>query len=113
MSVVGLLLRHWDAPVPLFAAAFGTPYCLIPGYLYARRHGAAWFGVVTAGMTAVTGTVIVLLVTIAYTATVEPWPKPLIWLVGMIFVPIAGILGIFFGRVGAAFVRHPGVSAVG
>lgn len=107
MTVLALFLRHWDVPVPLVAAALCTPYCAVPGYLVAR-HDSVGMGVLTAAVTAATGHVIVFLATIGYAAATQPWPKPWYWgLMGLLSLAVTFMLGMFFGRLGAALARPP------
>ena len=107
MTGLALLLRGWDVPVPLAAAALCSPYCAVPGYLVARGHGAG-MGVMTGAVTAATGHVIVFLATVAYAAATQPWPKPWYWgLMGLLSLAVTFMLGMFFGRLGAALVRRP------
>jgi hypothetical protein len=110
MSAVAYAMRGWDAPGPLFAALLCTPYCVIPGYLFARRS-EIWLGALAGALVAATGHVIVFLTAVGVAATVWPWPQPLLWLLGLLFVPITAILGIFFGRLGATFARHYGLTS--
>ena len=110
MTVLALVLRQWDAPVPLVAAAFGSPYCAVPGYLVTRHHGVG-MGVMTAAVTAATGHVIVFAATVAYSAATQPWPKPWYWgQMGLLSLAVTFMLGMIFGRLGAALVRPPDVT---
>jgi hypothetical protein len=104
MSMLTYLWWGQDLPVPLFAAVLCTPYCAVPGYLFARRHGAVWFGVLAALVTAATAHVIVFVASVGIAATTDPWPEALLWLLGIGFVPVTAFLGLFFGRLGAALV---------
>lgn len=106
MTALALLLRGWDAPVPLLAAAFCSPYSAVPGHLVGRHHGSG-MAVMTGAVTAATGHVIVFLVAVGYAAATQPWPKPWYWgLMGLLSVAVTFMLGMFFGRVGAALVRR-------
>jgi hypothetical protein len=106
MVTLAFLTRTWDAPVPLFAAVLCTPYCAVPGFLTARRDGAGQ-GVAVAAVTAATGHVIVFLGAAGYSATNQPWPKPLLWgLTGLLSLAVTFLLGMFFGRIGTLFVRR-------
>jgi hypothetical protein len=110
MSVVAYALWGKDIPVPLVAMVLCTPYCVVIGYVVARTH-EAWLSAMVAAVAAATGNVVVLLFSVGMAATTQPWPTPLLWLLGVAFLPLPLLLGILFGRLGAAFVRRPGRSA--
>jgi ABC-type thiamin/hydroxymethylpyrimidine transport system permease subunit len=109
MSIIAYALWGRDIPVPLVAVVLCTPYCAVIGYVVARWH-EAWLSAMVAAVAAVTGNVVVLLFSVGMAATVQPWPLALLWLLGVAFVPIPALLGVLFGRLGAA-VRRPARSA--
>jgi hypothetical protein len=105
MSIVAYALWDRDIPVPLVAVVLCTPYCAVIGYVVARGH-EAWLSAMVAAVAAVTGNVVVLLFSVGMAATAQPWPVALLWLLGVAFLPIPALLGVLFGRLGAA-VRRP------
>jgi ABC-type thiamin/hydroxymethylpyrimidine transport system permease subunit len=110
MSVVAYVLWDKDIPVPLVAVVLCTPYCVVIGYVVARTH-EAWLSAMVAAVAAATGNAVVLLFCVGMAATSQPWPTPLLWLLGVVFVPLPLLLGVLFGWLGAAFVRRPGRTA--
>jgi hypothetical protein len=111
MSVVAYALWDKDIPVPLVAMVLCMPYCVVIGYVVARTH-EAWLGALVAAVAGATGYVVMLLFCVGMAATTQPWPTPLLWLLGVAFVPLPLLLGVLFGRLGAACVRRSGRSAV-
>jgi hypothetical protein len=110
MSVVAYALWDKDIPVPLVAMVLCMPYCGVIGYVVARTH-ETWLGVLVAAVAGGTGFVVVLLFCVGMATTTQPWPTPLLWLLGVAFLPLPLLLGVLFGRLGAAFVRRPGRSS--
>lgn len=96
MVVSAFPMRHWDAPVPMIVVVLFFPYYIGAGFLAARRGGLA-SAVTTSAVTALTGHVVVFLVTVLYTLVNGPWPGALTWL--GIGVSLA-LATLFLGAVG-------------
>jgi hypothetical protein len=105
MSVCAYSVRHWDAPVPLVAVICFAPAFVVSGFLVARRHGSEQ-GVAAAAAATVTGHLIVFLTAAAFAAVNESELAGLGWaLFGVAFVPVALMLGVLCGCLGAGLAR--------
>ncbi len=105
MSVSAYLMRDWDAPVPMIAVVLFVPYYVGAGFLAGRRGGLA-SAVTTGAVTALTGHVVVFLLTVLYTLINGTWPGALTWLgIGVSLVLATVFLGAVAGVAGGMIAK--------
>jgi hypothetical protein len=102
MSVCAYSLRHWDAPVPVVVVICFAPAFAVSGFMVARRHGGEQ-GVAAAVAATATGYGVVFLTAAGYAAVNGSGLAGLGWaLFGAAFLPVALMLGVLCGCLGAA-----------
>lgn len=105
MSVAEYLMRHWDAPGPMIAVVLFVPYYVGAGFLAGRRGGLEP-AVVTGAVTALTGHVVVFLLTVLYTLVNGTWPGALTWLgIGVSLALATTFLGALAGVAGGMIAK--------
>lgn len=105
MSLSAFPMRHWDAPVPMIVVVLFVPYYVGAGFLAGRRGGTEP-AVVTGAVTALTGHVVLFVVTVLYTLVNDTWPNALTWLgIGVSLTVATLFLGAVAGAAGGGLAR--------
>ena len=105
MSVAEYLMRHWDAPGPMIAVVLFFPYYVGTGFLAGRRGGLE-SAVTTGAVTALTGHIVVFLLTVLYTLINGTWLGALTWLgIGVSLVLATAFLGAVAGVAGGMVAK--------
>ncbi|MBE1495975.1 dipeptide/tripeptide permease [Amycolatopsis lexingtonensis] len=93
-------MRNWDAPGPMIVVVLFFPYYVGAGFL-AARCGGLEPAVKTGAVTALTGHVVVFLLTVLYTLVNGTGPAALTWLgIGVSLVLVTTLLGALAGAAG-------------
>ncbi|TCO44807.1 hypothetical protein EV192_12264 [Actinocrispum wychmicini] len=105
MSLVGYLMRDWDAPIPLIAVVLFSPAFAVSGYR-AARGGRVEAGLFAGAGAAGTGFVIVSVAALVYSVATRPSPTPGNWAMFAVtfLIPVL-LVGALSGVVGAVFTR--------
>jgi hypothetical protein len=105
MSVSVYLMRNWDAPGPLIVVVLFFPYYIGTGFLAGRRGGVE-AAAATGAVTALTGHVVVFLLTVLYALVNGTWLGALTWLgIGVSLVLATVFLGAVAGVAGGMIAK--------